>query len=34
MKDGDMGMCLWRWIGPEIQKQVLLNEEDTLQVLY
>jgi len=34
VKDGDMGMCMWRWIDPEIQKQVLLNEEDTLQVLY
>ena len=34
VKDCDMGMCVWCWIDPEIQKQVLLNEEDTLQVLY
>jgi len=28
-----MDICMWRWIEREIQKQVLLNEEDTLQVL-
>ena len=34
VKGGDMGMCMWHSIEPEIQKQVLLSEEDTLQVLY
>jgi len=28
------GLCIWHWIDPEIQTQGLLNEEDTLQLLY
>jgi hypothetical protein len=31
VKNGDMVMCVWCWIDPEIQIQVLLNEEETLE---
>jgi hypothetical protein len=34
MKVRDNDMCVWRWMDPEIQIQGLLNEEETLEVLY